>query len=602
MTDLLVGLAFTIGTFFILMILYFVYYFQDQRTGIRADLYRYSIIINAVLIISELISSYLLYDKLSPTLGEILLKFHWYTGIAYFYFFYFYSSTHAEGITDITKKELFWKRKEGKIITIITIIFSIVFIIIPFKDLDYHALSYLPGLPAYTVFAYAIIIVMVLFIKYLKKKNKSRHELLFMLIFVFVPTLDLILQLIWLNIAFSPTFMAFILMGCYFLLENPDVYTAKELNEVKNKLEITSTHKKTVITQKCKWIQDDIQKIAQTNYAILNVDDKEKAKMVINRNTYKLKDIINETQCILDMLILSENNSRIDANEYYTANMLTKLYNYAIKKIGDNKVNLTFEIDPFLPIKLYGYETMVYRILLNSIDCAINNTTSGAITLKLRCSFSTDNVLLIVDIVDTGNVITDNDVNIINNDNVPIENMKTVELYRITKQLVSYINGSYNVTLNLKQGSTISINFYQRIVDSAKIQEFKPVEINYAINKGDRKLLIVDNNPQTLLKALRNYNLNYDIVASLEECLNKLKVDDSFTTIFINQDIINYDGNIVNAVKNLMGNHPNITNKVIAVSANSISGIKTIYLSKGFDFFINKPFDEYDLHDILTNI
>ena len=32
MRDLLVGLAFTIGTFFILLLLYFVYYFQDRRT------------------------------------------------------------------------------------------------------------------------------------------------------------------------------------------------------------------------------------------------------------------------------------------------------------------------------------------------------------------------------------------------------------------------------------------------------------------------------------------------------------------------------------------------------------------------------------------
>ena len=46
MRDLLVGLAFTIGTFFVLLLLYFVYYFQDRRTGIKADLYRYAIIIN----------------------------------------------------------------------------------------------------------------------------------------------------------------------------------------------------------------------------------------------------------------------------------------------------------------------------------------------------------------------------------------------------------------------------------------------------------------------------------------------------------------------------------------------------------------------------
>ncbi len=57
MTDLLVGLAFTTGAFFILLLLYFVYYFQDRRHGLKAKLYRGAIIVNAVLIISEFISS-----------------------------------------------------------------------------------------------------------------------------------------------------------------------------------------------------------------------------------------------------------------------------------------------------------------------------------------------------------------------------------------------------------------------------------------------------------------------------------------------------------------------------------------------------------------
>ena len=134
MSDLLVGLAFTIGTFFILLLLYFVYIFQDKRTGIKAKLYKYAIIINAVLIISELISSYLLYDVLMPKFGEYLLKFHWYTGVAYFYFFYFYADSHLRNIEEISVTDYLWKRKEGKIVTILTLIFTVVYCFIPFKE------------------------------------------------------------------------------------------------------------------------------------------------------------------------------------------------------------------------------------------------------------------------------------------------------------------------------------------------------------------------------------------------------------------------------------------------------------------------------------
>ena len=120
MTDLLVGLAFTIGTFFTLLLLYFVYFFQDRRNGLTSVLYRYIIIESIVVIVSELISSFLLYDKFSPTIGVILLKFHWFTGILYFYLFYFYVSAHFNNIQDVSVKDYLFKNKEGKIIGIIT--------------------------------------------------------------------------------------------------------------------------------------------------------------------------------------------------------------------------------------------------------------------------------------------------------------------------------------------------------------------------------------------------------------------------------------------------------------------------------------------------
>ena len=599
MTDLLVGLAFTIGTFFILMLLYFVYYFQDRRTGIRAELFRQTIIINAILIISELISSYLLYDELSPLLGRILLKFHWYTGIAYFYFFYFHLCTHIENISECNMKELLWKRKNGKIITIITVIFSIAFIVLPFGELDYHALSYLPGLPAYTVFAYVVVIVMIVFIKYLKKKNKTKKELFFILLFVLVPIVDLILQLLWLNVAFSPTLMAFLLLGCYFLLENPDLYVANELEESKKTLEFLSSHKKNVIKQKGINISNNLFNISQTYYNIINNNDIELSKSTINNNIELLKDMVNEMQNLINMLYIEENNTTLDEYEYSTTALLTKLYNYAIKKIGNKNIKVTLDVDQFLPIKLYGNEYIVYQALLNSIDCAVNNTLAGNIIITIKCSFFNNQAILNIDITDTGNGMAEEYVRRINNDEISTEDIQAIERYSISKKFVSYLKGTYKVTSSIGVGTTISISFGQKVANQTNTGEFKPIEIDYNVDLSNRKILIIDNNPNALINMLNKYKANYEYAKSIDDCINKIKTDNTITTIFINPSLA--DDNIANAIKSIMSPHQ-VPNKIIAVSANSSTHNKSKYLSKGYDYYINKPFNRYDFNEIIKNI
>ena len=200
-----------------------------------------------------------------------------------------------KNINEVDKKEFMFKRKEAKIINIITLIFTIVFCIIQFKDLDYHALSYLPGMPAYIVFTYAVIIVMVTFFKYIKKKNKTKNEKKFILLFLCVPTIDLALQIVWLNVAFSPTLMAFLLMGCYFLLENPDLYVAQELEETKKALEYTSAHKEYILSLKAQVTNNKVLSINQNLYNAISNSDRESSKEETNKLDFQEEHKLNQT-------------------------------------------------------------------------------------------------------------------------------------------------------------------------------------------------------------------------------------------------------------------------------------------------------------------
>ena len=602
MTDLLVGLSLTIGVFFILLLLYFVYLFQDKRTGIIADLFKAQVIIDAILIISELISSYLLYDKLSPTIGEILLKIHWYTGIAYFYCFYFYADAHLNNIENITKKEYFWKRKEGKIITIITIITTVVFCIVQFGDLNYHALSYLPGYPAYTVFAYATVLVLILFFKYLFKKNKSKNQILFMFLFLLAPLLDLVLQIIWQNVAFSPTFVAIILIGSYFLLENPDLYVANELEKIQKNLEAINIHRKGIIRIKSQNVVNELYGVVNSNYNVINNKNKEQSKQIINNNTESIIDLVYDMENIFNMLIINENKNVIENYDYSSIILLSKLYNYSLNRVKGKNVEIVFDIDQFLPITLNGNKFIVYQILLYSMYIATKNTSEGNVSLKIDCNFTNNQVIINIKIDDDGIPFNEDIINQINADYKSIVEDSFIENFVIIKEYVSYLNGSFRVIPSNTKGNTISISFVQNISNPTKIGEFKPYEINYNLDFTGRKVLIIDSHPEDVIKMIKKYNINYETSSSFDEGVNKLKIDNTYTTVLLNLDLVQNNNEAVNAIKLVMVDHPGIKNKVMALSSNMLVTTRTNIFKEGFDCYVMKPYNKYDFDEMIKKI
>ena len=89
------------------------------------------------------------------------------------------------------------------------------------------------------------------------------------------------------------------------------------------------------------------------------------------------------------------------------------------------------------------------------------------------------------------------------------------------------------------------------------------------------------------------------MVPTFQDCINKIKLDDSYTTIFINANDTNAN---VSTLKSLMTNHQNITNRIIAISSNALPGVRSKCISQGYDFYITKPYNEYELDDIIKNI
>ena len=84
--------------------------------------------------------------------------------------------------------------------------------------------------------------------------------------------------------------------------------------------------------------------------------------------------------------------------------------------------------------------------------------------------------------------------------------------------------------------------------------------------------------------------------------INKIKLDETITTVLLNPTIDLTNENMAKTLKSIMPIHQGVSNKVIAILANTVSYTRKKYIEEGYDFLIEKPFNEYDLNELLNKI
>ena len=131
--DMIWGLALTIGSFFFIILLLIVYYLKERFLSIRNKIYRYMLIVNIILIITELISSFMLAYYNNDTANYIMLRIHWSTGIAWLFFLYYYSCVFIENVSASNLYQIIKYSWKTKVMFVLFVIVTIVYFFIPFS-------------------------------------------------------------------------------------------------------------------------------------------------------------------------------------------------------------------------------------------------------------------------------------------------------------------------------------------------------------------------------------------------------------------------------------------------------------------------------------
>ncbi len=391
-----------------------------------------------------------------------------------------------------------------------------------------------------------------------------------------------------------------------------------KLSKEKHQAVLANSAKSDFLANMSHEIRTPINSIMGMNEMILRESGEDEIKVYasdIKRASENLLDIVND---ILDFSKVESGKMDIVADEYELANLVKDTDN--VMRVRAESKNLDFKIkaDPSCPARLYGDESRVRQAIFNIVGNAIKYTEEGRVTLSIsyepiRNIDNPDSILMRFAVADTGIGIKEEDQGKLFN------NFERFELKRnrniegsglglaITDRIVKLMKGWIKVDSVYGKGSTFTIYIPQGIVGSALIGDVqeklkengKNIQSYHESFKAPgRKILVVDDvamNANVVKGLLKKTEVSVYTALSGLDCIEMCKKE-KFDIILMDHFMPNMDG-----IETLMELRKRklIDCPVVALTANAISGMKEMFLEKGFSDYLSKPVKPAELEAVV---
>lgn len=345
----------------------------------------------------------------------------------------------------------------------------------------------------------------------------------------------------------------------------------------------------------------------------------EEAFMRIYNSSSMLLSIIND---ILDLSKVEAGKMEIIPAVYETASIIADTVQLNIMYINSKNIELEMSVDEQLPVRLIGDELRIKQILNNLLSNAFKYTMSGTVKLSLSIQDNTesDDPVLVIVVSDTGQGMTEEQVNDLFGDEFIRFNMQDNRAIEgsglgmvISYRLIRMMGGEIFVESAPGKGSVFTVLLPQKKKDgavlgpeaAARLQNLEYIRKSpKEINKIDRepmpygRVLVVDDvgtNLYVAEESLLPYKLAVETVTSGELAVEKIKDGQVYDIIFMDHMMPGIDGiEATNIIRSMGYKHP-----IVALTANALSGVSELFMKNGFDAFISKPIDLNQLDNCL---
>ena len=612
--NLSTSILFAFGCLLFTVFLSVIYFSKNKQNDLRSKLYR--VILGLVVFVLATEFLYLIcLGYVSSELVVTSVKFiHWLAFILWVGIYCIYCVVYVQKLQYNNFGELLKTSRNSRVLLIITCLLLLGYSIAPKATLDINNIRCIVGYTDYAVLTlltcmctYVLVCVYTLYGKY-----PLRRKIAITLI-MFVMLVMLILQILFNDISVYVICCSLQVFFLYFIIENPDIHLAREIESLKEDIDKSNKSKTDFLSNMSHEIRTPMNAIIGFSDSLLNSSKFDEAsarndlQSIATAGT-NLVDIINN---ILDISKIESGNDTLDNKECSIAKIVKELGSIIESRIGNNPVKLYIELDEQIPSKVYGDATKIYQILLNITNNAVKYTEVGKIKLSIVPEKQdADTVLLHFKVSDTGYGIKKEDFNKIFEKFTRLDSAVSNEIEGtglglvITKKFVDLMGGKIWFTSEFEVGTTFYVDLPLKVIDSTPIgsviQDNNSQRVKEFLDCSDFTALVVDDSKLNLKVAerlLRKYNFNVDTAESGKDCIYKFKYGNHYDIIFLDHMMPEMDG--IETVRILKRLDDYEIPPIVALTANAMNGMEEKYLTEGFDCYLPMPINTQELDRII---
>lgn len=515
-----------------------------------------------------------------------------------------------------TMKDLWETNILVRIILIVFTILEVILLFFPhvsiYEKFDFRNITFTSLI--LSILSILISLSIIVIINVLMKKNKEKldeddKKSINMIIYC---TLFVILQVLMPSISIYAFSTAIITSIVYLTYANPDIEITRELSKAQKIIKDSAKTKTDFLSNITSEIKTPVSYITSlcTNLENLeeyNVDEVKKSMNHIILSGNNLLEIVNN---VLDISKIESGNEITIKNEYNIKNLIDDISGVVKSKLGQKNVTLEVNLSGELSSVYEGDVIKIYQVLQNVLTNAAKYTEVGKITFDITSTKLPLGEKLLFKIADTGNGIKPEDQDKLFKKGTRLESSIDNEIegagygLSITKEYLDLMEGKIWFESEYQVGTTFYIEIPQKVINPTPLKELikeEYVSQSTEIDCDNKVALVVDDNKlnnKVIKRLLERYKFKVVTVSSGHDCIYKVKSEEKFDIIFMDQVMPDMSG--IETMKALRGLDGYELPPLISLTANAVSGMKEHYLGEGFDEYLSKPINTSDLEKILT--